>query len=40
MLYLSQRLGYTKAEDSEKLIEDIAEISKIIRGLIRSLIPK
>lgn len=37
MLYLSQKLGYTHQVQTEGLIEKSNEISKIIRGLIKSL---
>lgn len=37
MLYLSQKLGYMHPVQTEDLIEKSNEISKIIRGLIKSL---
>jgi four helix bundle protein len=40
MLYLSYRLNYLTLEQSEKLINQANEIGKIIRGLIKSIIPK
>ncbi len=40
MLYLSHRLNYLTLEQSEKLINQANEIGKIIRGLIKSIIPK
>ena len=40
MLYLSNRLNYLTLEQSEKLINQANEIGKIIRGLIKSIIPK
>lgn len=40
MLYLSEKLGYNSKEETALLIENANEISKIIRGLIKSLTPK
>ncbi|HUM51822.1 MAG TPA: four helix bundle protein [Chitinophagales bacterium] len=40
MLYLAQKLGYINEESRNRLIEDANEVSRIIRGLIKSLIPK
>lgn len=40
MLYLSVRLKYIDVETKDKLIEKVDEVSKIIRGLIKSLKPK
>ncbi len=40
MLYLSNRLEYLNNEKTNKLIEQANEISKILRGLIKSLNPK
>ena len=37
MLYLSERLGYSDKEQTKVLIEKSNEISKIIRGFIKSL---
>ena len=37
MLYLSIRLGYLEPDKASKLIENANEISKILRGLIKSL---
>lgn len=39
MLYLAKRLTYTNDENFDKLISQAEEISRIINGLIRSLIP-
>jgi four helix bundle protein len=40
MLYLGLRLNYISTDKKEKLIADTNEISKIIRGLIKSLSTK
>lgn len=40
MLYLSVRLKYIDVETKDTLIEKVDEVSKIIRGLIKSLKPK
>jgi len=37
MLYLGNRLNYITTEYTDKLINDSNEVSKIIRGLIKSL---
>jgi len=37
MLYLSERLGYSNIEQTKIFIEKSTEISKIIRGFIKSL---
>lgn len=37
MTYLAQRLGYITEENRNILIEDANEVSRIIRGLIKSL---
>jgi four helix bundle protein len=37
MLYLAVRLDYINENKKEKLVENGAEISKIIRGLIKSM---
>ena len=37
MLYLSQRLGYTTYDETLTLIEKSNEVSKIIRGFIKSI---
>ncbi len=37
MLYLSVRLNFLSLEEAEKLINQTNEISKIIRGLIKSI---
>lgn len=37
MLYLSERLKYINYEQKTKLLEKATEISKIIKGLIKSL---
>ena len=39
MLYLSSKLNYLTHEQSEKLIYQANEVGKIIRGLIKSIIP-
>jgi four helix bundle protein len=40
MLYLGNRLDYISIEVKDKLINDSNEVSKIIRGLIKSLYKK
>lgn len=40
MLYLGNRLDYISIEAKDKLINDSNEVSKIIRGLIKSLYNK
>ena len=40
MLYLAERLNYLKTEQRESLVNQTNEISKIITGLIKSLIRK
>jgi four helix bundle protein len=40
MLYLSNRLNYTDNEQTEQLVNQANEIGKIIRGLIKSILPK
>jgi len=37
MLYLAERLKYITSEKRDELIESTSEISKIIRGLIKSM---
>jgi len=37
MLYLAQRLNYISEETKKNLLQQASEISKIIRGLIKSL---
>lgn len=37
MIYLAQRLDYIKAEEKEKMIKDIDEVSRLVYGLIRSI---
>lgn len=37
MLYLAERLNYISAVQKEKLLENGNEISKIIRGLLKSI---
>lgn len=39
MLYLSERLGYTSKIQTNELLDKSNEVSKIIRGLIKSLTP-
>ena len=40
MLYLAERLKYIESEKREDFVAKTLEISKIIRGLIKSLTPK
>ncbi len=40
MLYLANRLNYLDAETTRKFVDNANEIGKIIRGLIKSIIPK
>ena len=40
MLYLALRINYIQADEQKLLLENAREISKIIRALIKSLIPK
>jgi four helix bundle protein len=40
MLYLAERLKYVNAEKRDQLLQKTTEVSKIINGLIKSLIPK
>ena len=37
MIYLAERLGYVSQEKKEPLLEQSEEISKIVRGLIKSI---
>lgn len=37
MVYLANRLGYIAEERKNKILEDANEVSRIIRGLIKSL---
>lgn len=37
MLYLAQRLGFLKGENTTQLVNDSVEVSKIINGLMKSL---
>jgi hypothetical protein len=37
MVYLANRLGYIVEERKNKILEDANEVSRIIRGLIKSL---
>ena len=40
MLHLAERLNYITIEDKNKLMNDANEVSKILRGLIKSLYNK